>query len=86
MHLGNDYHLWGEYDLGFQIKFEKGYKDTISGRESGPSKALILKTKREVLKELNEFTYTDSKGKKYTHTSCYKVAAEVSLDKLVDEK
>lgn len=83
--LANDYHLWGAYDLGFKIDFKIGYKDKISGRETGSTKAIELITEREVTEHLPSFSYKDAKGEPHSFSDCFKVHANVKIDKLVAE-
>lgn len=86
MYMANDYHLWGAYDLGFRIDFKVGYKDKVHGRESGSTKAIILKTDREVTERLPKFDYRDAKGKYHEYADCFKVRLKVELDSLEDYK
>ncbi|MCB0414285.1 MAG: hypothetical protein KDD50_08130 [Bdellovibrionales bacterium] len=86
MYMANDYHLWGAYDLGFKINFKVGEKDKIYNREGGSTKAIILKTDREVTKHLDQFNYKDAKGNNHKFSDCFKVHLKIELDKLEDYK
>ena len=86
MHMANDYHLWGAYDLGFKINFKVGYKDKVHNREGGSTKVIILTTDREVVEQLPKFDYRDAKGDYHEYADCFKVHLKINLDKLEDNK
>lgn len=63
-----------------------GSKDKVRGRETGPSKDIILTTDREVIEKLAQFNYQDAKGNAHGYSDCFKVQSIIQLEKLEDRK
>lgn len=78
-YLGNDYHLWGSWDLGFKLEFKVGYRDEMRSKVSSTKKRFFLKTDRLVSEYLENFGFHDSKKIFYSFEDCYKVESNIQF-------
>jgi hypothetical protein len=79
--------LWGSEDLGYDLKFELGYKDKTRWRASGDrSRAFYMVAEREVAESLPVVSYTDGQGAVHSFENCYRVDVDLHYDPILDHK
>jgi len=79
--MATQYHLWGSVHLGYDLKFEVGYKDINKWRANGDKSGNFpVLSEREVAKHYPELTVTDSTGADHIHSDCYRVDMTLTYD------
>ncbi|NRA66136.1 MAG: hypothetical protein HRU19_16730 [Pseudobacteriovorax sp.] len=83
MFMAQEYHRWGEFDLGFPIDFKVGFEDTAQGEENIEKARVVLRSERKVTKALNQYMFTDSSMQKHQYFDCFEVFVKIGIENLV---
>ena len=77
MFMAQEYHRWGEFDLGFTIQFQVGYEDISKGAENIGGNRASLRSSRKVTRALPLYSYTDAVGNVYRYEDCFEVVLNI---------
>jgi hypothetical protein len=81
MYMAMHYHLWGSWDLGFDLRFEPGYHDTQFLWVSGNTlRRIYLRADRVVAEALPHLSVTDAAGAAHEYDDCWRVDLAIAQD------
>jgi hypothetical protein len=85
-YMAMDFHLWGNNDLGYKVKFEPGFRDSHESSQATATKEIILSSDRTVGELMPEAQVTDSKGEVHSFKNCYPVKYQITMKKIEDKQ
>jgi hypothetical protein len=85
-YMALDFHLWGNTDLGYKIKFEPGTEQSQEWSYTGSTKNIHIESVRTVGEKLALYKVKDSQSTEHEFKSCFPVTYQISLKKLEDRQ
>lgn len=86
VYMAIDFHVWGNTDMGYRIKFEPGATDSRFTGVHGAAREIELNSERTVGELLLTHKVKDSQGVEREYKNCFPVRYKITLHKLSERQ